>query len=188
MQHISTLSKKDKAVRRRLDKPVVLVGMMGSGKSSLGRRLAQRLNLPFADADDEIVAAAGMSIAEIFAQFGEEYFRAGERRVITRLLGLGPSIIATGGGAFIQEETRESILAQGIAIWLDVPTETLVERTARRNHRPLLQTGDPAETLRRIFAERQPYYALAPIRVESGTSPHSRAVDALVSALQDYVK
>ena len=187
MQRSPFSFRKDKALRRRLDRPVVLVGMMGSGKSSLGRRLAQRLDLRFADADDEIERAAGMKISEIFSQFGEAYFRDGERRVISRLLGEGPGIIATGGGAFIQEETRQEILDHAIAIWLDVPADTLVERTARRTHRPLLQTGDPAATLRRMLEERQPYYALAPIRVESGTAPHGRAVDALVAALQDHL-
>ena len=187
MQRSPFSFRKDKALRRRLDRPVVLVGMMGSGKSSLGRRLAQRLDLRFTDADDEIERAAGMKISEIFAQFGETYFRDGERRVISRLLAEGPGIVATGGGAFIQEDTRREILDHAITIWLDVPADTLVERTARRTHRPLLQTGDPAATLRRMLEERQPYYALAPIRVESGAAPHGRAVDALVTALQDHL-
>lgn len=187
MQRSTFSYRKDKALRRRLDRPVVLVGMMGSGKSSLGRRLAQRLDLPFADADDEIESAAGMKISEIFAQFGEPYFRDGERRVISRLLANGPGIIATGGGAFVQDDTRQEILDHAIAIWLDVPAHTLVERTARRTHRPLLQTGDPAATLRRMLEERQPYYALAPVRVESGAAPHGRAVDALITALQEHL-
>ena len=177
----------NRSLRRRLDRPVVLIGMMGSGKSTLGRRLAQRLELPFVDADDEIQRAAGMSISEIFQQFGEPYFRDGERRVIGRLLGKGHGVIATGGGAFIQDETRSAILEQAISIWLDVPTETLIERTARRTHRPLLQTGDPAETMRRMLEERRPYYAQAHIRVESGTAPHNRAVDSLIASLKEFL-
>lgn len=187
MQRFPNIHRKDRALRRQLQRPVVLVGMMGSGKSSLGRRLAARLDLPFTDADDEIEKAAGMKISEIFAQFDEAYFRAGERRVISRLLSEGPGIIATGGGAFVQDDTREEILNHGIAIWLDVPADTLVERTARRTHRPLLQTGDPAATLRRMLEERRPHYAKAPIRVESGSAPHGRAIEALVTALQEHL-
>lgn len=172
--------------RARIDRPIVLIGMMGSGKSTIGRRLAQRLHLPFTDADEEIEHAAGLTIAEIFARFGEPYFRDGERRVINRLLQAGPSVIATGGGAFVQADTRCAILKRGIAVWLDVPVNILVERTARRDTRPLLLTGNPAETLARLLDERQPAYALAPIRIASDAAPHARSVDAIINALKEY--
>lgn len=169
-----------------IDRPIVLVGMMGSGKSSVGRRLATRLGLPFYDADDEIEAAAGLKIAEIFERYGEPYFRDGERRVIQRLMDAGPCILATGGGAFAQEETRQRILDKGLAIWLDVPVPILVERTARRGHRPLLNQGSPREILERLLAERQPAYAQAHLRVQTDQTPHTRAVDSIVRLLKEH--
>lgn len=167
----------------RLDRPLVLVGMMGSGKSTVGRRLAARLGLPFADADDEIEAAAGRSISDIFADFGEAHFRDGERRVIARLLDRGPSVLATGGGAFAQPDTRQIILDRGLAIWLDVPIDILVDRVARRNHRPLLQGRKPREVLTDLLDRRRDAYAMAPIHITSSSTPHARAVDAIITAL-----
>lgn len=170
-----------------IDRPIVLVGMMGSGKSSVGKRLANRLALPFYDADDEIESAAGLKIAEIFDRYGEPYFRDGERRVIQRLMDAGPCVLATGGGAFAQPETRQRILEKGIAIWLDVPVNILVERTARRSHRPLLNQGNPRDILTRLLEERGPAYAQAHLRVKTDQTPHARAVEAIVALLKDYL-
>jgi shikimate kinase len=170
-----------------IDRPIVLVGMMGSGKTTVGRRLAQQLNLKFFDADAEIEAAAGLSVSEIFARFDEAYFRDGERRVIHRLLQGGPAVIATGGGAFAQADTRQDILDNAIAIWLDVPLPILVERTSRRNTRPLLQGGNVEEKLRMLMDQRGPFYAMAHLRVPGGPAPHARAVDAVKAALQEYL-
>ena len=175
-----------KALAARLDRPVVLVGMMGVGKSTVGRKLATLLGLRFADADDEIAEAAHMSIAEIFDRFGEDYFRDGERRVIGRMMAEGPAVIATGGGAFVQDETRELILAEGIAVWLDSDVDTLVERVSRKNTRPLLRGGDPREIITRLKAEREPFYAQAPIRVASGSGPHGDTVHRILQALQEW--
>ena len=171
---------------KRLDRPIVLVGMMGVGKSTVGRKLAALLHLPFCDADDEIEQAAQMSVSEIFERFGEPYFRDGERRVIARLLAGGPTVIATGGGAFAQAETRQLILDGGIAIWLDSDLDTLVERVGRRNTRPLLKNGDPREIVGRLKAEREPFYAEAPIHVASGGGPHGETVNRIVRALERW--
>lgn len=162
---------------------IVLIGMMGAGKSSIGRRLAARLNLPFVDADTEIEAAAGMTIPEIFAAHGEPYFRAGEARVIARLLEGGPQVLATGGGAFMNADTRAAIRAKGISIWLKAPFEILFKRIKRRNDRPLLAGDDPAETLRRLIAERYPVYAEADITAESRDVPHETIVNEVVELL-----
>ncbi|MGX7895029.1 shikimate kinase [Tsuneonella sp. HG222] len=175
-----------KALAARLDRPVVLVGMMGVGKSTVGRKLATLLGLPFADADDEIAEAAQMSISEIFEQFGEEYFRDGERRVIARLMGGGPAVIATGGGAFVQDETRALILAKGIAVWLDSDVDTLVERTSRKDTRPLLRDGNPREVLTRLRQVREPFYSQAPIHVASGKGPHADTVGRILQALREW--
>jgi shikimate kinase len=165
---------------------IVLVGMMGAGKSTVGRRLAQRLGRPFADADEEIELAAGMSIAEMFERYGEAHFRDGERRVIQRLLSGPPIVLATGGGAFAQDDTRAAILETAIAIWIDVPLDVLVERTARRNHRPLLQGRDARAVLAELLEKRGSAYAQAHIRVVSEQGPHERAVDAIAKALNNY--
>ncbi len=159
------------AVQRRASaaQPIVLVGMMGVGKSSIGRKLAGRLGLDFVDADDEIEAAAGMTIAEIFERFGEGYFRDGERRVIARLMEGGPKVIATGGGAFINAETRALILEKARSIWLDADIDILVERVGRRNHRPLLQGRDARTVLSELSAVRNPLYAEAELHVRSDT-------------------
>ena len=171
----------------RIDRPLVLVGMMGVGKSTVGRKLAQLLGLPFTDADDEIEKAAQMSVSDIFERFGEEHFRDGERRVIARLLDGGPQVLATGGGAFVQPATRELILERGIAIWLDSDVETLVERVTRRDTRPLLRRGDPAEIVARLKAEREPSYALAPIKVVSAGGPHGETVARILQEVAAWL-
>jgi shikimate kinase/3-dehydroquinate synthase len=163
---------------------IVLVGMMGSGKSAIGQRLAARLGLPFVDADAEIVAAAaGMSIPEIFAKYGERYFRDGERRVIMRLLNGGQIVLATGGGAFLDPRTRERVAERGVSVWLDADLKTLLKRVRRKNDRPLLQTPDPEETLRRLMEARRPIYELADIRVESRDAPQEAMVEDTLEAL-----
>ena len=166
--------------------PIVLVGMMGVGKSTVGRRLAARLGLDFADADEEIEKAAGMTISEMFERYGEAYFRDGERRVIGRLLDGEPKIIATGGGAFMQEETRELILTQATAIWLNADIDTLVDRVSRREGRPLLKGKDPRAVLTELAAIRNPVYALAPIHVTSAAAPHEVAVDSIMEQLSQW--
>ncbi|MFC3712225.1 shikimate kinase [Sphingoaurantiacus capsulatus] len=166
------------------DRPIVLVGLMGVGKSTVGRRLAARLNLPFVDADTEIENAAGLSISEIFERYGESYFRDGERRVIARLIDGTPKIIATGGGAFINDETRALILERAIAVWLDADIDTLVERTGRRDHRPLLAGRDARAVLTELAEKRNPIYAQAPIHVESRPAPHDATVKSILAALQ----
>ena len=166
-----------------IDRPVVLVGMMGVGKSSIGKRLAARLNVPFADADDEIERAAGLSISEIFEKFGEGYFRDGERRVIARLVEGAPKIIATGGGAFVNADTRALILDRAISIWLDADVKVLADRVRRRSHRPLLKDKDPVEVLTELGKIRNPLYAAANIHIRSDTSPHMRTVENIVKAL-----
>ena len=170
-------------LKARLDRPIVLVGMMGVGKSTIGRKLAAVLKLPFADADDAIVEAAKMPITDIFDQFGEEHFRDGERRVIARLLEAGPSVLATGGGAFVQSETADLIRAKGIAVWLDSDADTLVERVSRNTKRPLLRGGNVREIVTRMKAEREPFYAKAAIKVMSDAGPHNATVNRILEAL-----
>lgn len=164
-------------------KPIVLVGLMGVGKTTVGRRLAAHLGCSFVDSDDAIVEAARLSISEIFDAFGEGYFRDGERRVIARLLSEGAGVIATGGGAFCQAETRELILSQALVVWLDCEVETLVERTGRRDTRPLLRGADRREVLARLAEERRPLYAQAHIHVRAGNGPHTRTVAAIIEAM-----
>ena len=173
------------ALAARIDRPLVLVGMMGVGKSTVGKKLAAVLGFRFADADEEIVGAAHMPIADIFDAFGEEYFRDGERRVISRLLeGKGGGcVIATGGGAFVQDETRALILEKGIAIWLDSDVETLVERVSRNDKRPLLRGGDKREIVTRMREARAPFYSLAPIHIMTDRGPHTDAVARILEAL-----
>jgi shikimate kinase len=165
------------------NRSLVLVGMMGAGKSSIGRKLAQRLGLPFIDADVEIEQAAGMSISDIFAKHGEPYFRAGEARVIARLLEGGPQVLATGGGAFMHPQSRESIRHKGISVWLKADFDVLLRRIKRRSDRPMLKTDDPAETLRRLMAERDPVYAEADVTVMSRDVPHEAIIAEILSAL-----
>jgi len=171
------------AIRER---PIVLVGLMGSGKSTIGRRLASWLGMRFAAAADEIERAAGMTISEIFARFGEAQFRDGERRVIARLLTGKPLVLATGGGAFMNEETRALIKQASLSIWLDADIPTLVERVGRRSHRPLLKNRDPGEVLRELAVVRNPIYAEAHIRVSSASSPHDHTVRAILEALSQW--
>jgi shikimate kinase / 3-dehydroquinate synthase len=166
---------------------VVLVGMMGSGKTTVGRRLALRLGLPFVDVDQEIVEAAGMPIADIFARHGEDHFRDGERRVMARVLTGGPRIVATGGGAFMNEATRTRIAENSISVWLKADIETLMRRVRRRPTRPLLQTPDPVATVRRLLAEREPIYAQADVTVCSREASHENVVEDVVRALEAQV-
>ena len=164
---------------------IVLVGMMGAGKSTIGRRLAARLRLPFLDADIEIEAAhAGLTIPEIFATHGEPYFRDGEARVIARLLDSGPAVIATGGGAFMREETRNLIRAKAVSIWLKADADVIMKRVKRRADRPLLQTEDPAATVSRLLEAREPVYQSADLTIWSRDVPHDRIVDECIDALR----
>lgn len=177
------------ALARRIDRPVVLVGLMGVGKSSVGKRLAGLLHCTFVDADDEIENAARMTIPEIFAAYGEPHFRDGERRVIARLIenAGGLMVIATGGGAFCNPGTRALILEKAIAVWLDSDIDTLIERTARKDNRPLLQGGNPRETLTRLREERRGDYAQAPIHVMSNNGPHSRTIDTVLKGIAEWL-
>lgn len=167
---------------------IVMVGMMGAGKSSIGRRLASRLGMAFADADSEIEQAANATIPEIFEEHGEAYFRDGERRVIRRLLDGKPKVLATGGGAFIQPETRAAIQAAGISIWLKADRDLLLARVKRRNNRPLLQDGDPAEIIEKLIAERYPIYAEAAIHIQSRDIAHDAVIDEILAALADHLE
>lgn len=171
-------------IRRSLgEKSLVLIGLMGAGKSAVGRRLATSLNLPFTDADSEIEAAAGQSIGEIFAEHGEAYFRTGERKVIARLLENGPQVLATGGGAYMDPETRTAIKQHGISIWLKANLRVLMKRVGRRDNRPLLQVDNPETVMKRLMAERNPVYAQADITVESKEAPHEVMVSSIIDAL-----
>jgi shikimate kinase len=170
-----------------LDRPIVLVGLMGAGKSTVGRRLAKRLGIPFVDSDVEIEEASGASTAELFERYGERDFRDGERRLVARLVDGTVRVIATGGGAFIDPRTRELLNDRAITIWLDAPIDVLAERTARRNTRPLLRKGNRAATLTRLSEERQPMYEEAQIHIRSGNGAHGDVVEAIVTALQDHL-
>ena len=163
---------------------LVMVGLMGCGKSAIGRRLAGRLGMSFVDADDEIEDAAGQSIAEIFDEHGEAYFREGERKVIKRLLANGPQVLATGGGAFMDAETRANIRDRGISIWLKADLSVLMQRVSRRDHRPLLKNGDPEEVMRRLMKDRYPTYAEADITTESLDVPHDSIVKQIINRLK----
>ena len=163
---------------------IVLVGMMGAGKSSIGRRLAGRLGIPFVDADVEIEQAAGMSIADIFEAHGEPAFRAGEARVIARLLEHGPQVLATGGGAFMNPQTRTKIRDKGISVWLKADIDVLTRRLRRRSDRPLLKTADPIATLTNLLAERDPVYGEADLTVISRDVSHEVIVDEIATAVR----
>ena len=173
--------------RRLGARSLVLVGLMGAGKSTVGRRLAQTLQLPFRDADHEIEAAAGMTIPEIFAIHGEDHFRDGERRVIARLLQEGPIVLATGGGAFMNDETRLRIAQHGISLWLKADLDVLMRRVRKRTTRPLLQNPDPEGTMRRLMEVRYPVYATADITIDSHEAPHDRVVADIVKALGEWL-
>ncbi|MXO73701.1 shikimate kinase [Altererythrobacter aerius] len=174
-------------IGRRLDRPIVLVGLMGVGKSTVGRKLAELLDTSFVDADEEIERAAAMSVSEIFERFGEDHFRDGERRVIGRLMHEGYGVIATGGGAYVNPETRALVNAAGIAVWIDCAIDTLVARTGRRDSRPLLRGGDPAEILARLHRERAPVYAEAPVHVTSDQMPHRDTAVAIIEAIDRWL-
>jgi shikimate kinase len=167
-----------------LSRTVALVGMMGAGKSSVGRRLASRLGVTFKDADSEIERAAGCAVSEIFERYGEHAFRDGERKVIARLLSETPHVMATGGGAFIDPTTRARLKESAITVWIRAPVDVLMSRVKRRDNRPLLRTADPRGTLEHLLNERAPIYAEADITVESDDGPHSFAVDQILVALK----
>ena len=172
------------APRHDPNRPLVLIGLMGVGKTTVGRRLAQRLHLPFVDSDREIEDAAGMTIAEMFERFGEGPFRDGERRVIQRLIDGRRKVIATGGGAFMNDQTRALILERATAIWLDADIDMLVDRVGRRaGTRPLLKDGDPREKLAALAAVRNPVYALAPVHIKSRPLPHDATVSEIMRVL-----
>ena len=170
-----------------LDRPIVLVGLMGAGKSTVGRRLAKRLRLPFVDSDVAIEEASGSSTAELFERYGENDFRDGERRLVARLIDGTVRVIATGGGAFVDPRTRQLLNERAITIWLDAPVEVLAERTGRRDTRPLLRTGNRAATLARLAEQRHPMYAEAHIRIRSGAGAHGNVVDAIVDAVREHL-
>lgn len=162
---------------------IVLIGLMGAGKTAVGRRLASRLDLPFVDADSEIEAAAGATISEIFAEHGEEYFRQGERKVISRLLKSGPQVVATGGGAFMDAGTRANIKARGVSIWLKADLKVLLTRVGRRDNRPLLAGDDPGTVMKKLMDVRYPAYGKADVTVESRDVPHDIMVRNVIDAL-----
>lgn len=172
---------------KRLDRPVVLVGLMGVGKSTVGRRLAKRLGVPFIDSDSAIEDAAGYTPAEIFERFGEQDFRDGERRLVARLIDGEVRVIATGGGAYVDPRTRELLNDRAITIWLDAPVDILADRTSRRDTRAQLRQGDPKATLERLSNERRTSYAQAHIHVKSGDGAHREVVDAIVDALEKHL-
>ena len=178
---------RDEAAASAGHRSIVLVGLMGAGKSCIGRRLAPRLDLPFADADGEIEAAAGCSIEEIFTRHGEAAFRSGERRVIERLLKEQPRVLSTGGGAFVDPRTRQAVRRFGVSVWLRADLELLLKRTARRNNRPLLKTGDPRSILGSLMAERYPVYAEADVTVDSVDAPPEVTVGRVERAVQDFI-
>ncbi|MBO6635321.1 shikimate kinase [Parvibaculum sp.] len=168
------------------ERSIVLVGLMGAGKTTVGRRLARRLDLAFVDADAEIEEAAGETIPEIFERRGEAAFRAGEQRVIARLLSGPPQVLATGGGAYMDPVTRANIAARGISIWLKADLDILMKRVGKRGDRPLLQNGDPRATMQRLMEERYPVYAEADITIESLEGPHDAIVETIVEKLKEF--
>lgn len=186
MAHRS-IAKEAALIRQRLgNRPIVLVGLMGAGKTSVGRRLAEKLGLAFVDADHEIETAAGKPIKDIFAEHGEAYFREGERRVIQRLIGNGAQVLATGGGAYMNDETRARIQAAGVSVWLKASLAILMKRVAKRQDRPLLQTEDPEAVMRGLIDKRYPVYALADVTVESRDVQHGQMVNDVIRALAQW--
>jgi shikimate kinase len=174
---------------KRLDRPIVLVGLMGAGKSTVGRRLARRLGVPFVDSDAAIEDAAGLSPAEVFERYGEKDFRDGERRLVARLVDEGRvSVIATGGGAYIDARTRALLNERAITVWLDAPVDILTERTSRRDTRAQLRNGNPKATLERLADERRQAYEQAHLHIKSGTGAHKEVVEAIVRALDHHLK
>jgi shikimate kinase len=177
----------DRVLARLGSRSIVLVGMMGAGKTSVGRRLASALHLPFRDADAEIEKAANLTIPEIFDHYGEAHFREGERRVVARLLADGPAVLATGGGAFMNEETRRTCKEHGVTIWLNADVPVLLDRVRKKGNRPLLNTPDPEGSLRRLLAEREPIYAEADIVIASREGPHQAVVTEILAALDSML-
>jgi shikimate kinase len=173
-------------MQHKLEKSIVLIGLMGAGKSCIGRRLARRLDLPFLDSDEEIVKETGRPITELFDRFGEAAFRAVERRIMARLLDGPPVVLASGGGAFLDPETREQIRRQAISVWLKADLDLLVRRTTGRDHRPLLKNGEPAVILARLMAEREPVYAEADVIVQSTDEPADITMDRVLTALAGH--
>lgn len=178
-------NRRNRAPALKVDRTVALVGMMGAGKTTVGRRLAARLGLPFRDADAEIEKAAGMSVSDLFALHGEESFRRGEAQVIARLLGEPPHVLATGGGAVLDPHTRRLLKERAITVWIRADADTLARRATRRNTRPLLREGDPRAVIERLLAARTPYYAEADIAVDSQPGPHAATVDLILDAIAD---
>ncbi len=172
---------------KRLDRPIVLVGLMGVGKSTVGRRLAKRLGVSFVDSDSAIEDASGLPAAEVFERYGERDFRDGERRLVARLMDGEVRVIATGGGAYVDPRTRELLNQRAITVWLDAPVDILAERTSRRDTRVQLRTGDPKAVLERLSRERRPSYEEAHIHVKSGDGAHRDVVDAIISELESYL-
>jgi shikimate kinase len=172
---------------KRLDRPVVLVGLMGVGKSTVGRRLAKRLGVPFVDSDSAIEDASGLPAAEVFERYGERDFRDGERRLVARLIEGEVRVIATGGGAYVDPRTRELLNQRAITVWLDAPVDVLTERTSRRDTRVQLRTGDPKAVLERLSQERRPSYEEAHIHVKSGDGAHKDVVDAIIAELETFL-
>ena len=186
-QHSIAADQIDRVLARLGSRCIVLVGMMGAGKTSIGRRLAHVMHLPFVDADQEIEKAANLSVAEIFQQYGEPHFREGERRVVARLLSNGPAVLATGGGAFMSEETRRACRAHGVTIWLKAGVSVLLERVRKKANRPLLNDRDPEGVMRRLLAEREPIYSLADLTIASRDGPHQALVAEIVDALDAHL-
>jgi shikimate kinase len=174
-------------VTKRLDRPVVLVGLMGVGKSTVGRRLARRLGLPFIDSDSEIEETVGLPWGELFERYGEEDYRDGERRLVARLVDGQIRVIATGGGVFVDPRTRSLLNERTITVWLDAPVDVLAERTARRDTRPLLKNGDPKDTLERLAQSERQAYAEAHIHVKSGNGAHREVVEDIVRAIEQHL-
>ncbi len=182
-----SLSKEIEDIRNKLgNHSIVLVGLMGAGKSSIGRRLAEKLDVPFVDADHEIEIAADKTIPEIFKDHGEAYFREGERRVISRLIENGAQVLSTGGGAFVNEETRQGIQARGISVWLKADLSLLMKRVMKRADRPLLQTGDPEAVMQKLMDQRYPIYATADVTVESRDVQHTQMVNEVIKVLAKW--
>ncbi len=178
----------DRVLSHLGSRSIVLVGMMGAGKTSIGRRLANLLHLPFLDADTEIEKAANLTIPEIFEHYGEAHFREGEERVLARLLASGPAVVATGGGAFMSEETRQRCRENGITIWLKADVPVLLERVRKKSNRPLLNHPDQGEVMRRLLADREPIYRLADIMVASREGPHQAVIAEIVNALDALLR
>ncbi len=184
----AVIADRSSTIRRALNgRSIVLVGIMGVGKSTIGKRMAQYLDITFIDADKEIEKAAGMSIEDIFDQFGEEAFRSGEKKVIKRLMGEGQKILATGGGAFMNEEIREDIKEGGVSVWLDADLEILMKRVQRRSDRPLLKEEDPEAVMKNLLDERNPIYALADVKIESRTVSRDVIAGELIDLLADQL-